>query len=96
MWVIWREKAVKINPEIINNIHIMKQDQKADKKTEGVDKQQQKAADIISLENKHASKSHVDNVDQAKTLMSKVLKDLPSNTSGLYDLNLQRAINLVR
>lgn len=87
---------MKINPEIINNIHIIKQDQKADKKTQGVSKQQQKIADVISLENKHASKSHVDNVDQAKTLLSKVLKDLPSNTSGLYDLNLQQVMSLIR
>ncbi|MCD6569133.1 MAG: hypothetical protein J7L53_00330 [Deltaproteobacteria bacterium] len=87
---------MKINPEIINNIHIIKQDQKADKKTQGVSKQQQKIADVISLENKHASKSHVDNVDQAKTLLSKVLKDLPSNTSGLYDLNLQQVMSLFR
>ncbi|MEA2102049.1 MAG: hypothetical protein U9P80_05690 [Thermodesulfobacteriota bacterium] len=85
---------MKINPEINNIIKIVKNDQAQDRKAEKTTDHGQKA-DIVTLENRQASVSQLENVDQAKELLSDVIKDMGKAPDNLYNLNFQRMMNLV-
>jgi hypothetical protein len=87
---------MKINPEIANVINVVSKDKEAkgQKKTEDETKLSG-MADIVTVENKQASRSKVENVEQAKQLIEDVTKRLRDNSSGLYHLNSSRVSKLI-
>jgi ArsR family metal-binding transcriptional regulator len=85
---------MKINPEINNIIKIVKNDQPQDRRVEKTTDQGQKA-DIVTLENRQASASQIENVNQAKDLLSDVVKGMGEAPDKLYNLSFQRIMNLV-
>ncbi|MEN6475426.1 MAG: hypothetical protein ABFD81_15545 [Syntrophaceae bacterium] len=87
---------MKINPEVGTLINVLKQGEKPEKKTVEANLQKQKIADSISLENRQASNNEVQNVEDAKEILTQVVGNMPSQASGLYTLNLQRVINLIQ
>jgi hypothetical protein len=87
---------MKINPEAGTLINVLKQGEKPEKKTIDANVQKQKIADSISLENRQASNNQVQNVEDAKEILTQVVGNMPSQVTGLHTLNLQRVINLIQ
>ena len=87
---------MKVNPELGNVINIVTKgkDSQYQKKANDARSQDQ-VADIVSVENKQASRSRVENVEEAKKLLSDVTRDMESASSGLYNLNFQRISQVV-
>lgn len=85
---------MKINPEMSSVINVVKQNSRQQRKAEET-AQQQRIVDTISLENKQASNSRVQNVEEAKEVLAQVVVGMPGNTSQLHTMNLQRVINLI-
>jgi hypothetical protein len=87
---------MKVNPELGNVINIItkEKDSEYNKKTQDV-RSQDRIADIVSVENKQASGSRVENVEEAKRILSSVTKGIENVSSGLYSLNYQRVSKVI-
>ena len=87
---------MKVNPELGNVINIItkEKDSQYKKKTQDV-RSQDRIADIVSVENKQASGSRVENVEEAKKILSYVTKNIENVSSGLYSLNYQRVSKVI-
>jgi ArsR family metal-binding transcriptional regulator len=87
---------MKVNPELGNVINIItkEKDSEYNKKTQDV-RSQDRIADIVSVENKQASGSRVENVEEAKKILSSVTKGIENVSSGLYSLNYQRVSKVI-
>jgi ArsR family metal-binding transcriptional regulator len=87
---------MKVNPELGNVINIItkEKDSEYKKKTQDV-RSQDRIADIVSVENKQASGSRVENVEEAKRILSSVTKGIENVSSGLYSLNYQRVSKVI-
>jgi ArsR family metal-binding transcriptional regulator len=87
---------MKVNPELGNVINIItkEKDSEYKKKTQDV-RSQDRIADIVSVENKQASVSRVENVEEAKRILSSVTKGIGNVSSGLYSLNYQRVSKVI-
>ena len=87
---------MKVNPELGNVINIItkEKDSQYKKKTQDV-RSQDRIADIVSVENKQASVSRVENVEEAKRILSSVTKGIENVSSGLYSLNYQRVSKVI-
>jgi hypothetical protein len=51
--------------------------------------------DRVSVENKAASGSRVQNVDEARVLLSDVMKEIGKTTSSVHNLNSERISQLI-
>jgi len=87
---------MKINPEAGTLINVLKQGDKPEKKAVEANVQKQKIADSITLENRQASNNKVQNVEDAKEILTQVVGNMHSQVSGLHTLNLQRVMNLIQ
>jgi hypothetical protein len=87
---------MKVNPELGNVINLItkEKDPEYKKKTQDV-RSQDRIADIVSVENKQASASRVENVEEAKRILSSVTKGIENVSSGLYSLNYQRVSKVI-
>jgi hypothetical protein len=87
---------MKVNPELGNVINIItkEKDTEYKKKTQDV-RSQNRIADIVSVENKQASGSRVENVEEAKKILSSVTKGIENVSSGLYSLDYQRVSKVI-
>ena len=87
---------MKVNPEMGNVINIITKEKDAEfkKKTQDV-RSQDRIEDIVSVENKQASVSRVENVEEAKRILSSVTKGIENVSSGLYSLNYQRVSKVI-
>lgn len=87
---------MKVNPELGNVINVITKEKEAQyqKKTQDA-RSQSRIADIVSVENKQASHSRVENVEDAKEILSHVTKDMENSSSGLYNLNYQRISRII-
>ena len=87
---------MKVNPELGNVINIItkEKDSQYKKKTQDV-RSQDRIADIVSVENKQASGSRVENVEEAKKILSSVTKGIEKVSSGLYSLDYQRVSKVI-
>jgi ArsR family metal-binding transcriptional regulator len=90
------DRPMKVNPELGNVINIItkEKDSEYNKKTQDV-RSQDRIADIVSVENKQASGSRVENVEEAKRILSSVTKGIENVSSGLYSLNYQRVSKII-
>jgi hypothetical protein len=86
---------MKINPEISSVINMVKKEEGYQKKGQESQEQQQKVADIISVENAIASRSHVESVEEARSLLSDVMKDMENHSTEVHDLNQYRISKLI-
>jgi hypothetical protein len=87
---------MKINPDAETMINVLKQGDKFEKKTLEARSQKQKIADSISIENRQASNNQVQNVEDAKEVLTQVIGSLSDQASGVHALNLQRVMNLLQ
>ena len=87
---------MKINPNAETMINVLKQDDKFEKKTLEAKTEKQKIADSISIENRQASNNQVQNVEDAKEILTQVVGTLSDQFSGVHTLNLQRVMNLIQ
>jgi ArsR family metal-binding transcriptional regulator len=87
---------MKVNPELGNVINVVTKEKDSDykKKTQDV-RSQGRIADIVSVENQQASGSRVENVEEAKKILSNVTKGFENASSGLYSLNYQRVSKVI-
>jgi hypothetical protein len=87
---------MKVNPELGNVINIItkEKDSEYKKKTQDV-RSQDRIEDIVSVENKQASASRVENVEEAKKILSYVTKDIENASSRLYNLDYQRVSKVI-
>jgi hypothetical protein len=82
---------MKVNPELGNVINVITKERDAQYKQKTQDaRSQDRIADIVSVENKQASGSRVENVEEAKKILSYVTKNIENVSSGLYSLDYQR------
>jgi hypothetical protein len=86
---------MKIDPGMENVINIIKPEDKQQKRVEEISEQKKRIVDTISLENRRASESHIENVEQAKHLLNQVVSSMQGSSSDLYNLNLHRVMNLI-
>lgn len=87
---------MKVNPEMVNVINIVnkEKDGQFQKRTQDAPFQGS-VADIVSVENKQAAQSRIENVEEAKRLLAHVTDNLENVSSGLYTLNQQRVASLL-
>ena len=85
---------MKINPEISSVINMVKKENGYQKRTQETG-EQQKVEDIVSVENAVASRSHVENVEEARALLSDVMKDMENTSTGVHELNQYRISKLM-
>lgn len=88
--------GMKINPEAGTLINVVKNGEKPERKTVEANVQKQRIADSITLENRQASNNRVQNVEEAKEILTQVVDSMPGQVSGLHNLNLQRVMNLIQ
>ncbi len=86
---------MKINPEISSVINLIRKDADYNKKTEEKAEDQRKVADIITVENNAASRSYVENVEQARALLSDVMNDIEDSSPSVHNLNRYRISQLI-
>jgi len=87
---------MKIGPEIANVINVVSKDKetKGQKKVED-ERKPDGMTDVVTVENRHASRSQVENVEQAKQLLDNVTKQLKETSSGLHQLDSSRVSKLI-
>ncbi|MCK7479736.1 MAG: hypothetical protein M0C28_22380 [Candidatus Moduliflexus flocculans] len=87
---------MKVNPELGNVINIItkEKDSEFKKRTQDV-RSQDRIEDIVSVENKQAAASRVENVEEAKKILSYVTKGIENVSSGLYSLDYQRVSKVI-
>jgi ArsR family metal-binding transcriptional regulator len=87
---------MKVNPDLGNVINIIakEKDSEYKKRTQDV-RTQDRIEDIVSVENKQASASRVENVEEAKKILSYVTKGIENASSGLYSLDSQRVSKVI-
>jgi hypothetical protein len=87
---------MKIYPEIANVINILTKDKDDQYQKKLQDEQyHDSVADIVSVENKQASRPRVENVEEAKAILTQVTENMENVSLDLYTLNLQRISNLI-
>lgn len=82
---------MKVNPEVGNVINIIRKEsgEQAPKRAQEAQKRTG-IEDVVSLENRQASKPTLENVDEARSLLSQVIEDLESAPKDLYSLDARR------
>jgi hypothetical protein len=87
---------MKIYPEMANVINIVTKDKDGQYQKKSQDAQSQDSvADIVSVENKQASRPRVENVEEAKAILTHVTENMENVSLELYTLNIQRISNLI-
>jgi len=86
---------MKISSEMSGIINLVRKDADYHKKTEDKAEGQRKVADIVTVENKAASRSHVENVEQARALLSEVMNGIGGSSPSLHSLNQYRIAQLI-
>ncbi len=87
---------MKISPEMANVINVVskEKDAKGQRKVED-EKKLGGMADVVTVENRQASRSQVENVEQARQLLDDVARQLKQTSAGLYHLNSSRVSKLI-
>ena len=86
---------MKINSEISSVINMVKKENEYQKRTQETGELQQRVEDIVSVENAVASRSHVENVEEARALLNDVMKDMENTSTGVHELNQYRISKLI-
>ena len=87
---------MKVNPELMNVINVTTKEKDSEYKKKTQDVQfKDRIADIVSVENKQASASRVENVEEAKKILASVAKGIESVSSRLYSLDYQRVSKVI-
>jgi hypothetical protein len=87
---------MKVSPELGNVINVITKGKEDQTTRKALDAQsRENIEDIISVENKQASRSRVENVEEAKEILSYVTRDMESVSSRLYNLNEQRISRII-
>ncbi len=87
---------MKVNPELGNVINIISREKDAQYQKRSQDlRSQDQIEDIVSVENKQASRSRVENVEEAKEILSYVTKGMEKVSSGLHSLDYQRVAKII-
>jgi hypothetical protein len=87
---------MKVSPELSSAINIITKNSDTQYQKKTLDaRSRETVADIISVENKQASQSRVENVDEAKRLLSSITKDMENASSQLYNLDFQRISSVI-
>ncbi len=87
---------MKVSPELGSVINIIKKekDEQYQRKVQD-DLAQERIEDIVSVENRQASRSRVESVDEARAILSSVTRDMESVSSDLYKMNFQRVSKII-
>lgn len=87
---------MKISGEMSNVVNIIRKDSDGSKKTSSSDmRSKDNAADVVSVENRHAASVQVENLDQARSLIGDISKDMANHSSDLHNLNSERLATLI-
>lgn len=85
---------MKINSEMTSVINLIKKDEEYQKRS-GQSQGNTAVADKVTIENKAASRSPVETVDEARVLLSDVMKGMANTSSSVHNLNQDRISQLV-
>jgi hypothetical protein len=87
---------MKVSPEMGSVINVIKKekDEQYQKKVQD-DLAQERIEDIVTVENRQASRSRVESVEEAREILSAVTKDMENVSSSLYKLNIQRVSKII-
>ena len=86
---------MKINPELSSVINMVKKENGYQKRTQETGEQKQKVEDMVSVQNTVASRSQVENVEEARALLSDVMKDMNNTSTDVHELNQYRISRLI-
>lgn len=87
---------MKVNPEMGNVINVIsKGTDERYTKTSLQAKARESVEDIVSVENKQASRSRLETVEEAKKILSYVTGNMEGVSSRLYNLNEQRISRII-
>lgn len=85
---------MKINPEMANLVNVVRKESGQNRKPSATG-DEKKIADIITVENQRAAATEVDTMEQAKSLIAEVNRDLGDNPDDVYALNSRRVMSLL-
>jgi len=86
---------MKINSEMSSVINLVKKDEEYQKRTSDSSESGSAVTDVVSIENKAASRSPVASVDEARVLLSDVMKGMAKASSSVHNLNQDRISQLI-
>ena len=87
---------MKVNPELGNVINVITKEKDDQYTRKAQDAQsRERIEDIVTVENKQASRSRVETVEEAKKILSYVSRNMESVSSGLYNLNEYRISQII-
>jgi hypothetical protein len=86
---------MKVNSDMPSVINLIQRDEEYQKKAREKDASVNRVTDVVSVENKAASRSHVDNVDAARALMSDLMRDIGKTSSSVHNLDQNRISKLI-
>lgn len=86
---------MKINPEISNVINLVKKDADYQKRTQEKIEDQSRMEDIVSVENRAASRSEAASVEEARELLTDVLRKMENSSAEVHNLNQYRISQLI-
>ena len=86
---------MKINPELSSVINMVKKENGYQKRTQEAGEQKQKVEDMVSVQNTVASRSQVENVEEARALLSDVMEDMNNTSTDVHELNQYRISRLI-
>lgn len=85
---------MKITPEISNVINLVNKEGDYRKNVREREETQGNVEDVVSLENKVASRSRVESVEEARMLLSDVMNGVDESSSSVHSLNQYRVSRL--
>lgn len=86
---------MKINPEISSVINLVRKEDDFQKKDGEKVEARSRMEDVISVENRAASRPGTRNVEEARELLSQVMKEMESASPSVHNLNQYRISQLI-
>lgn len=86
---------MKVNSEISNVLSLVKKDADHQKRAQEKVESQSRMEDIVSVENRAASRSEAESVEEARELLTDVMRRMESSSADVHHLNQYRISQLI-
>lgn len=86
---------MKISSEMSSVLNLVKKDEGYRERVRENDEGRSAVTDVVSVENKAASRSRVESVEEARALLSEVMREMGKASSSVHNLNQSRISQLI-
>jgi len=86
---------MKISSEMPSVLNLVKKDEEYRNRASDKDEGRSAVTDVVSVENTAASRSRVESVEEARVLLTDVMKEMDKASSSVHNLNQSRISQLI-